>query len=178
MNPKFRRVGFEPDLNQPQSPLTPPPPPHLSERTAAVPVPEVGFRRHFPGDRMQIGSYNPSLSLLGTSASAASSPTSEYRDGDGAFSEDSSGWFLRSESSFAVTGFDLPANPPENSLTGSVNSKNVAGSTERREESAKEEHKDVAKPVKANTTKAERRALQEAQRAAKAASKEQLLVKV
>ncbi|QHN83305.1 Translation initiation factor eIF-2B subunit delta [Arachis hypogaea] len=186
MDPKFRRVGFEPDPNQSQYPLTVPPPRLLSERTAAVPVPEIGFRRQFPGDRIPIGSYNPSLALLGTSPSAASTPTSEYRDGDGEFSEDSSGWFLRSESSFAVTEFDLPAKPLENSsencLTGSVNSKNVAGSragaiagtTERMEGTAKEERNDVpsiSKPVKANTTKAERRALQEAQRAAKATSK-------
>ncbi|RYR33386.1 hypothetical protein Ahy_A10g047966 isoform B [Arachis hypogaea] len=143
MDPKFRRVGFEPDPNQSQYPLTVPPPRLLSERTAAVPVPEIGFRRQFPGDRIPIGSYNPSLALLGTSPSAASTPTSEYRDGDGEFSEDSSGWFLRSES-------------------------------KRMEGTAKEERNDVpsiSKPVKANTTKAERRALQEAQRAAKATSK-------
>ncbi|RYQ85564.1 hypothetical protein Ahy_B10g105136 [Arachis hypogaea] len=154
MDPKFRRVGFEPDPNQSQYPLTVPPPRLLSERTAAVPVPEIGFRRQFPGDRIPIGSYNPSLALLGTSPSAASTPTSEYRDGDGEFSEDSSGWFLRSESSFAVTDIIFIA--------------------ERMEGTAKEERNDVpsiSKPVKANTTKAERRALQEAQRAAKATSK-------
>lgn len=52
-----------------------------------------------------------------------------------------------------------------------MESKNPA---EKREEVRKEvrpDHPSISKPLKAKTTKAERRALQEAQRAAKATSK-------
>lgn len=65
-----------------------------------------------------------------------------------------------------------PVRPPENSPA--VNAENLAGGTEKREEARKEvrtDHPSISKPLKAKTTKAERRALQEAQRAAKVASK-------
>ncbi|KAK7304201.1 hypothetical protein RJT34_15320 [Clitoria ternatea] len=176
IDPKVRRVGFfapqpEPD---PDSPVMIPPPRHLSERTAAMPVPDSGLRRQASGDQLTIGSYNPSESLLGTSP-AASSPSScrgVVGAGDEELSEDSSsaGWFRRSDSNFS--GFDLPAvKPPVNSA---ANAKNHTGGSEKREMVTKEVRSDlpsISKPLKEKTTKAERRAMQEAQRAAKAASK-------
>ncbi|KAJ1393597.1 putative translation initiation factor eIF-2B subunit delta-like [Sesbania bispinosa] len=148
IDPKLRRVGFfaaraEPDppehdplpLSESPSSITIPPPRHLSERTAAVPVPETGLRRQVSGDRLPIGSYNPSESLLGTSP-AASHSSSGAGIGDGEFSEDCSGagWFRGSELSFRGAGFDLPAvKPPENSTENSfavaVNVKNIPGGT-------------------------------------------------
>ncbi|KAE9608395.1 hypothetical protein Lalb_Chr08g0235111 [Lupinus albus] len=200
IDPRIRRVGFfasraEPDPSEPDSmpisdssasnlvnPVMTQPPRHLSERTAAVPVPETGFRRQVSGDMLPIGSYNPSESLLGTSPTA-----SGVGMDDGQFSEDSSGWFLRSESSFAGGRFDLPAVKlpeilVENNLAVAVNVKNLAGGThkesknleENREDAVKEVRSDlvaISKPLKEKATKAERRALQEAQRAAKADSK-------
>ncbi|KAK7281680.1 hypothetical protein RIF29_09876 [Crotalaria pallida] len=191
IDPKVRRVGFfasrsEPDPDEPDSPpvshspvsnpvspVTMPPPRHLSERTAAVPVPESGFRRQASGDHVPIGSYNPFASLLGTSPAA-----SAVGMDDSQFSENSSAWFLSSESNFPGGGFDLPAAKPpaEKDLAVGVKVKNLAAGIEsenldkKREESAKEV-RPIAKPLKAKTTKAERRALQEAQRAAKVDSK-------
>ncbi|OIV97189.1 hypothetical protein TanjilG_28940 [Lupinus angustifolius] len=200
IDPRIRRVGFfasraEPDPTEPDSlpisdspasnlvnPVMTQPPRHLSERTAAVPVPETGFRRQVSGDMLPIGSYNPSESLLGTSPTA-----SGVGMDDGQFSEDSSGWFLRSESNFAGGRFDLPAVKPleilvEGNLAVAVNVKNLAGGIhkesknpeEKREYAVKEVRSDlvaISKPLKEKATKAERRALQEAQRAAKADSK-------
>lgn len=140
IGPKVRQVGFfaptapqppRPDADATESvsppllgspvsnslsPVMIPPPRHVSERTAAVPVPETGFRRQASGDHVPIGSYNPSVSLLGTSPAKFSE--------DGEFSEDSStaGWFRRSNSgklasSFPGGGFDLsPGKPPEKSV--------------------------------------------------------------
>ncbi|XP_061347386.1 uncharacterized protein LOC133292917 isoform X1 [Gastrolobium bilobum] len=184
IDPKVRRVGFfsareESDPPEPESvsPVMIPPPRNLSERTAAVPVPESGVRRQGSGDQVPIGSYNPSESLLGTSPAA--SPSSSRVGIGGEFSEESSGWFHRSDLSFSGGGFDLqavklPENSVENNFTVGVNMKNLAGATEKREEAVKEVRPDlpsISKPLKEKTTKAERRALQEAQRAAKSASK-------
>lgn len=147
IGPKVRQVGFfaptapqpsrvEPDpvdsdspplLDSPVSNSLSPvmilPPRHLSERTAAVPVPESGFRRQASGDFIQIGSYNPSLSLLGTLP--AGSPSSRVVFGDGEFSEDSSnvGWFRRSSSgkfasSFPRGGFDMSSFEHRENLVG------------------------------------------------------------
>lgn len=150
IGPKVRQVGFfAPTAPQPPrpesdpiesdspplldspvsnslSPVMIPPPRHISERTAAVPVPESGFRRQASGDQVPIGSYNPSVSLLGTSPVA--SPSSRVGVGDGEFSEDSStaGWFRRSSSgkfasSFTGEGFDLsPGKPRENSVGNNI----------------------------------------------------------
>ncbi|TKY73240.1 Translation initiation factor eIF-2B subunit delta [Spatholobus suberectus] len=182
VDPKVRRVGFfapqpEPDapplLDSPAPNTTViPPPRYLS---AAVPVPDTGLRRQASGDLVTIGSYKPAESLLGTSPAASSPSPSLVGIRDREFSEDSSaaGWFRCSDSSFSGVGFDLPAvKPPENSPA--ANAKNLSAGTEKREEAAKEVCPDLpslSKPLKAKTTKAERRALQEAQRAAKAASK-------
>ncbi|RDX81422.1 Translation initiation factor eIF-2B subunit delta, partial [Mucuna pruriens] len=184
IDPKVRRVGFfapqfepEPDspplLDSPApSSVVIPPPRHLS---AAVPVPDTGFRRQGSGDLVPIGSYNPGESLLGTSPVASSPSSSLVGVGDREFFDDSSsaGWFRSGNSSFAGVGFDLPpVKPPENSPA--VNAKNLAGATEKSKEAAKDVCPDlpsISKPLKTKTTKAERRALQEAQRAAKSASK-------
>ncbi|KAK7327640.1 hypothetical protein VNO77_21724 [Canavalia gladiata] len=194
IDPKVRRVGFfapppEPRPPEPDSPplsdspapssVSPvmiPQPRQLSERSAAVPVPDSGLRRQASGDQMPIGSYKPLDSVLGTSPSS-----SRVGIGDGEFSEDSSaaGWFRASDVSLPGEGFDLPVvKPPESSAESSfsvaVNAMNLGRGSEKREEAAKEVHPDVpsiSKPLKSKTTKAERRALQEAQRAAKAASK-------
>ncbi|KAI4344043.1 hypothetical protein L6164_011318 [Bauhinia variegata] len=200
IDPKVRRVGFfAPSAAQSDgvdpvsvdsesrplanSPVMIPPRRHLSERTAAVPVPETGSRRQASGDSVPVGSYNPSESLLGTSPVA--SPSSHVEILDGIFSEDSSttGWFRRSTSgklasSFPGGALDLDTvKPPENSgshFKVGIDARKSAGVSDKREDVAKEVHHDLSsnsKPLKQKTTKAERRALQEAQRAAKAASK-------
>ncbi|KAK7411261.1 hypothetical protein VNO78_02694 [Psophocarpus tetragonolobus] len=181
-DPRVRCVGFfapqpEPAPTPPSDSPAPnsaaiPPPRHIS---AAVPVPETGIRRQVSGDLVPIGSYNPAESLLGTSPAASSPSSSLIGIGDREFSDGSSaaGWYRRSDSSFNGVGFDMQdVKPPKNSRA--VNAKNVAGGTEKKEMLAKEVRPDlpsISKPLKAKTTKAERRALQEAQRAAKAASK-------
>lgn len=120
IDPKLRRVGFfdQPEPETPPIPDSPPsdptnsvliPPPRLlSERTAAVPVPESRFRRQELDDQVQIGSYNPSESVLGTSptASIASSGVGII---DGEFSEDCSRvrWLRGSDLSFRGGRLDL-----------------------------------------------------------------------
>ncbi|XP_027330803.1 translation initiation factor eIF-2B subunit delta-like isoform X3 [Abrus precatorius] len=152
IDPKVRRVGFfaprpEPDSpeldSQPPSdsaahnsvsPVIIPPPRHLSERTAAVPVPDSGFRRQASEEHVPVGSYKPSESLLGTSPAASSPSSSRVGIGDGEFSEDCSdtGWFGRNDSNIPGGGLGLPAvKPPENSADNSysvaVRAKKLAG---------------------------------------------------
>lgn len=125
---------------------------------------------------MPIGSYNPSESVLGTSptVSIASSGVGII---DGEFSEDCSrvGWFRGSELSFRSGRLDLKNREilEENVFSAvAVNLDNLP--REKKHEAVKEVCRDmpsVSQPLKSKTTKAERRALQEAQRAAKAASK-------
>lgn len=125
---------------------------------------------------MPIGSYNPSESVLGTSptVSIASSGVGII---DGEFSEDCSrvGWFRGSELSFRSGRLDLKNREilEENVFSAvAVNLDNLP--REKKHEAVKEVCPDtpsVSQPLKSKTTKAERRALQEAQRAAKAASK-------
>lgn len=166
-----------------------PPPHHLSDvaaRTAAVPVPDSAFRRTDDGDQVPVGSYNPSESLLGTSPVA--SPTSVAGDGELDFSEESSaGWHRRKDSgkfasSFPSGGFKLTtAKGPQNSA---AKAKNLAAASDAKKPldvseksggvvtEVQDELQPTSKqPLKAKTTKAERRALQEAQRAAKGATK-------
>ncbi|CAK8534360.1 unnamed protein product [Lathyrus sativus] len=196
IDPKVRRVGFfaQPDKPEPESPPLPdsplsdplspviiPPPRQLTERTAAVPVPESKFRRQEIDDQVPVGSYNPLKSLLGTSPTdSISSSSAGFINGE--FSEDRSGvgWFHGSELSFPGGGLDFPAVKPREILPKNifpavaVNVKNLPGGTEKKEEAVKEVYPDplsVSKPLKEKTSKAERRALQEAQRSAKAASK-------
>lgn len=105
-----------------------------------------------------VGSYNPTESLLGASPSVMS-PSS--RIGDGEFSEESSpGWFRRSSSAkFASSfsgGFDLT----------SVKSSDALQFQEKKPVTeTQDERGPSSKP-----TKAERRAMQDAQRDAKAAA--------
>ncbi|XVE64090.1 hypothetical protein DITRI_Ditri07aG0073200 [Diplodiscus trichospermus] len=194
--PRVRQVGFftpnappqQPGLTRPQtgppnsnspplsdspagnslSPVMIPPPRHLSDnlggRTAAMPVPG----RENAGDLATVGSYNPSESVLGLESPPPS------RIGDGEFSEgteSSVGCYRRSNSaklasSFPGDGFDLsPFQQPE--CVAGVEAKNQL--PEKSE--VQREQESSSKPLKAKTTKAERRALQESQRAAKAASR-------
>ncbi|XWS37690.1 hypothetical protein CRYUN_Cryun19dG0066600 [Craigia yunnanensis] len=148
-------------------PVMIPPPRHLSDnlggRTAAVPVPG----RENAGDHATVGSYNPSESVIGLE----SPPPSRIGDREFLVGTESSGWYRRSNSakfasSFPGGGFDLsPVKQPE-SVAG-VEAKNQL--PEKSE--VQEEQASSSKPLKAKTTKAEKRALQESQRAEKAASK-------
>ncbi|XWS61014.1 hypothetical protein CRYUN_Cryun07bG0089200 [Craigia yunnanensis] len=149
------------------APVMIPPTRHLSDnlggRTAAVPVPG----RENAGEHATFGSYNPSESVLGLE-----SPTPS-QIGDGEFSEgteSSLGWYRRSNSvkyasSFPGGGFDLsPVKQPE-SVAG-VEAKNPLPEISE----AQKEQASSSKPLIEKAAKAERRALQESQRAAKAAS--------
>ncbi|KAA3455797.1 translation initiation factor eIF-2B subunit delta-like isoform X1 [Gossypium australe] len=150
------------------SPVMIPPPRHLSDnlggRTAAVPVPG----RENSGELPTVGSYNPSESVLWLD----SPPHSRIGDeelSEGA--ESSLGWYRRSNSAkFASSlpsgGFNLSTVKHPESVAA-VEAKNPL--PEKSE--AQKEQASSSKPLKAKTTKAERRALQESQRAAKAASK-------
>ncbi|KAK8278699.1 hypothetical protein V6Z12_D09G060900 [Gossypium hirsutum] len=150
------------------SPVMIPPPRHLSDnlggRTAAVPVPG----RENSGELPTVGSYNPSESVLWLD----SPPRSRIGDeelSEGA--ESSLGWYRRSDSAkFASSlpsgGFNLStAKHPES--VAAVEAKNPLPE----QSEAQKEQASSSKPLKAKTTKAERRALQESQRAAKAASR-------
>ncbi|KAF8407869.1 hypothetical protein HHK36_007007 [Tetracentron sinense] len=206
IDPKVRQVGFvtpgaplgrrQPNPADPSSapvsgmspagnslsPVMIPPPRHASDnlsssRAVPVPVPMSPLRRPSAGDKMPLGSYNPSESLMGTSLS------SKVDDGD--FSEDMSspGWFHRSNSgkaasSFPSGGFDVTAlkllNLPANNLTTVSVVKMPPGVSEKGGGASievKNQRLSSSKPLKEKTSKAERRALQESQRAAKAAAK-------
>uniref|UniRef100_A0A2N9HKA1 Translation initiation factor eIF2B subunit delta n=1 Tax=Fagus sylvatica TaxID=28930 RepID=A0A2N9HKA1_FAGSY len=201
IDPKVRHVGFftpNPDPDSPGrtpllsnspasnslSPVMIPPPRLPSDRTAAVPVPETGLRRQTGGDHVAVGSYNPSESLL-SSSPTPSSPSSRVGL-DGEFSEESGGWYRRSNSGKFATGLpeDTAAEkPPETSASASAAHNFSAPVLESRKSVEVPEKSGIAvvevqddlqsssKSQKAKTTKAERRALQEAQRAAKAAAK-------
>ncbi|XP_007036420.2 PREDICTED: translation initiation factor eIF-2B subunit delta [Theobroma cacao] len=150
------------------SPVMIPPPRHLSDnlgaRTGAVPVPG----RANAGDHATVGSYNPADSVLGLE----SPPPTRIGDGESSEETESSlGWYRRNNpakfaSSFPGGGFDLsPVKQPE--IVSGVEAKNQP--PEKNE--VQKGQASSSKPSKAKTTKAERRALQESQRAAKAASK-------
>ncbi|TYI63997.1 hypothetical protein E1A91_D09G055700v1 [Gossypium mustelinum] len=150
------------------SPVMIPPPRHLSDnlggRTAAVPVPG----RENSGELPTVGSYNPSESVLWLD----SPPRSRIGDeelSEGA--ESSLGWYRRSDSAkFASSlpsgGFKLSTAKHPGSVAA-VEAKNPLPE----QSEAQKEQASSSKPLKAKTTKAERRALQESQRAAKAASR-------
>ncbi|XP_050236338.1 uncharacterized protein LOC126686343 [Mercurialis annua] len=176
------------------SPVMIPPPRHLSDNlthraTSPLPVPEPTFRR--ASEQHVVGSYNPTESLLcASSPPAMTSPSSKAGDGDGDgelfdTASSSSGWFKRSNSakfgasSFPSGGFDLTslksteiANAKTKShaaAAAAVSEKNGgAGGSEFQNEFPLSSS---SKPGKAKSTKAERRALQESQRAAKVAAK-------
>lgn len=127
-----------------------------------MPVPVASqLHAHPPVDSLQVGSYTPSDSVL--SASPTRSPSSRIGL-DGEFSEDSINWTKRSNSgrfapALSTGGPDLKQ-PIEASIDES-----------RGDFAVEEPLQKNSKPLKAKTTKAERRALQEAQRAAKATAK-------
>ncbi|KAB1212687.1 Translation initiation factor eIF-2B subunit delta [Morella rubra] len=162
------------------SPVMIPPPRHSSDRTPAVPVPETGIRRQ-GSDQVPVGSYNPSESLLGSSP-ARSSPTGRIGLADGEFSEELDGWYRLNGSR------KLPPGPPDTTpekaadnlasssappgLEKSKKSVQVPEKSENAVLEVQNEMQSSVKPLKAKTTKAERRAMQESQRAAKAAAKE------
>ncbi|KAF5956125.1 hypothetical protein HYC85_008981 [Camellia sinensis] len=201
IDPKVRHVGFfapaaprplspdrtqsgapEPLLSTPVSgnslsPVMIPPPrhasdnlsslvPHHQSRAVDVPVPASATRRSSVEIVPVVGSYNQSESVLGTSPSSAISPLSRVVDGE--FSEDSVNWIRRSNSGkFASSvpsgGIDLTMKQPQEV---SANEMSIGKGAE-----ISNELLSSSKALKEKTTKAERRALQESQRAAKAASK-------
>ncbi|PSR96566.1 Translation initiation factor eIF-2B subunit delta like [Actinidia chinensis var. chinensis] len=198
IDPKVRHVGFFAPLSPgrtqsgPPAPAAPspvsgspsgnslspvmiPPPRHASDnlssalalhqppsRPVSVPVTSA-VRRPSIDNVAVVGSYNQSETVLATSPSAIS-PSS--RIGDGEFSEDSLNWIRRTNSgkfssSVPTGGFDLAVKKAQEVFEkgggkGPVISNELASN---------------AKPLKDKMTKAERRAMQESQRAAKAAAK-------
>ncbi|KAL4566429.1 hypothetical protein LXL04_030544 [Taraxacum kok-saghyz] len=183
IDPKVRKVGFftpgpPPDRTQSGPAATPPsqspisntlspimipPARHASDnlsRAVGMPVPAGSqLHGHPPVDSLQVGSYTLSDSVL--SPSPTRSPSSRVGlDGD--FSEDSVNWMKRSNSGRYTPV--LPTGGPD--LTQSIEASIDESSGDHIAELQKN-----PKPLKAKTTKAERRALQEAQRAAKATAK-------
>ncbi|GFZ12205.1 NagB/RpiA/CoA transferase-like superfamily protein [Actinidia rufa] len=198
IDPKVRHVGFFAPLSPgrtqsgPPAPAAPspvsgspsgnslspvmiPPPRHASDnlssalalhqppsRPVSVPVTSA-VRRPSIDNVAVVGSYNQSETVLATSPSAIS-PSG--RIGDGEFSEDSLNWIRRTNSgkfssSVPTGGFDLAVKNAQEVFEkgggkGPVISNELASN---------------AKPLKDKMTKAERRAMQESQRAAKAAAK-------
>ncbi|KAK4354358.1 hypothetical protein RND71_026552 [Anisodus tanguticus] len=168
IDPKVRRVGFfapDPDNHPglPSSPSgnsssSPAIVPHAFESVSqAVPVPNPTSsssrppRRSGSFEELVVGSYNPMQSMLGTSPASS---------GIGEFSEDSTTHWVHQ-----TDGFGSTAAAKDDEGTSSIERFNaqVAETPTVVERNAK--------PLKGKTTKAERRALQEAQRAAKAAGK-------
>ncbi|KAJ7971191.1 Translation initiation factor eIF-2B subunit delta [Quillaja saponaria] len=169
------------------SPVMIPPPRHSSDnllmhcRQVPLPLtPASPLRR----ESVAAGSYNPSEFFPSAMSPTASSYASKMV-GDGQFSDGmpspgrgTRGNFGKVASSFPRGGFDLTAmkasSVPASELT-TVSVLNVApGIPEKGGGSVVDVKKDRApssKPLKEKTSKAERRALQEAQRAAKAAAK-------
>ncbi|XP_058087153.1 probable translation initiation factor eIF-2B subunit delta [Magnolia sinica] len=172
------------------SPVMIPPPRHASDNlsssisAAAVarPIP-VPVRR--AGDSMVLGSYNPSESLLGTSPM----PSPSSRTDDVELSEDmstASGWIGKGStgkvaaSSFPNSGVAEVAASKVGNFMGPISLTTVSvmkmplGVSEKGGRALAEVQNERAggsKPLKEKTSKAERRAIQEAQRAAKAAAK-------
>ncbi|KAL8132576.1 hypothetical protein AgCh_008165 [Apium graveolens] len=165
IDPKFRQVGFfapQPDhtLSGPfDSPPVMIPPPRRAygdvTRAIQVPVGEFDYRRS-EFDFVRIGSYDPSDSMSSLSS----------RIGDGEFSEDSGNWIRgKLPMSLPSSGFDRAVrNLSKKNLHGLSFEKNGVPPAEL-------SLKSDLNPLKEKTTKAERRALQETQRAAKAAGK-------
>lgn len=128
-------------------------------------------RRSIDGVHAVIGSYNQSESVLGTSPPSSSGASPSSRIGDGEFSEDSVNWIRRSNSG------KLASSVPAGGFNWTVKkahavseSQNTAEKDQRKDAEISNELPSNSKPSKEKTTKAERRALQESQRAAKAAA--------
>ncbi|KAG6587629.1 Translation initiation factor eIF-2B subunit delta, partial [Cucurbita argyrosperma subsp. sororia] len=170
------------------SPVMIPPPRHpsdnLSSRLVVLPVPASGNWRH-PEDLVRVGSHNPSEMLLRSSPMASHS--SRIAGEELEFSEVSSASVLlrrsgsgKLASSCPGVGFYMAAKRGDNLETMPANSVRTlgtnkpAGTTEKTggaSTEAKDHFPSSSKPLKEKTTKAERRALQEAQRAAKVSGK-------
>ncbi|XP_020521878.1 translation initiation factor eIF-2B subunit delta isoform X2 [Amborella trichopoda] len=161
------------------SPVMIPPPRH------AIPVPVPSpLRRPSIGDNMPLGSYNPSDSLLG--ASPTISPSSR-NDDDNPYSgipsvdlsdEFSPRWIDRTNSGTISNtkaddfGHKLPQLASSFPFSSNLTAVSMVKMPLPRRGEVETNHSMSSKPLKEKTSKAERRALQEAQRAAKAASKE------
>ncbi|CAD5175588.1 unnamed protein product [Musa acuminata subsp. malaccensis] len=185
------------EISLPGSSLSPvmiPPPRHASSdgrpsAPVAVPNPASSLRRE--SLRIRVGSYNASEVVLGTPPSA--SPSSRTDNAASEFSEETmSPWHGRSgtakvASSFpgstsemivmktGVGGGGGAGSTPKSPLTTASVVKTLPGISEKEREVLMGTQNDgagVSKTLKEKTTKAERRAVQEAQRAAKAAAKE------
>ncbi|ONK65152.1 uncharacterized protein A4U43_C07F34230 [Asparagus officinalis] len=144
------------------------PPPRQNSVPVAVPVTLSPLRRD--SHQIPIGSYNPvNDSLLGTS------PESSRFDPGSEFSDDVS--VSRAASSMPGSGGEMMAMKArgdlkaKNTAAAEAIVKTVSGISEKNEE-AQNEGAENSKPLKQKSTRADRRALQEAQRAAKAAAKE------
>ncbi|PKA66039.1 hypothetical protein AXF42_Ash010448 [Apostasia shenzhenica] len=169
------------------SPVMIPPPRHSSMAAAPVPVP--GHMSALRRDVMQmpIGSYNPvGESFLGVSPML--SPSSGRINGS-EFSEEAStpGWLRRTGSGKAAASFPVSSGeimmamkssgnaPAMSELTTASVMQTLPGITEKDGETSidlKREGGGTTGPQKQKTTKGERRAIQEAERAAKAAARE------
>ncbi|KGN63792.1 translation initiation factor eIF-2B subunit delta [Cucumis sativus] len=172
-------------LSPPSNSLSPvmiPPPRHLSDnlasRSAVFPLPPPANWRD-SADHIHVGSYNPSEMLLATS------PSGRIGDEELDMSEDSftSVPYRRSgsgkiASSFPGVGIYMAAKASETSqamVPNTVEANKSVGVAEKNGGASTElqnrQPPSNSKPQKAKTTKAERRALQEAQRAAKGEAK-------
>lgn len=146
-------------------------------------VPLSPLRRPSAGESIQVGSF-PSDFFPGTSPMTAAS----YKMGDDlnedVASSPSRGWVRKGDSgriaasSFPGGGFDLTAVKPSNVAASPLTTVSVVnmplGLSEKAGGASVEvqnERSASTKPLKEKTSKAERRALQEAQRAAKAAAR-------
>ncbi|KAL6994067.1 hypothetical protein U1Q18_012177 [Sarracenia purpurea var. burkii] len=171
------------------SPVMIPPPRHLSDLSRHVQFPTVPLsplRRPSAGESIPVGSYNPSEFASPTTASFgdfsddAPSPASTHRGKTG-----------KTASSLPSGGFNFAASKPNNFPASSLTTVSVVNKLpgvsafpDKKDPKASFAEKDggpslemqneqsaSAKPLKEKTSKAERRALQEAQRAAKAVAK-------
>ncbi|XP_027073532.1 uncharacterized protein [Coffea arabica] len=161
------------------SPVMIPPPRHLSADLArgphfspAAPLSPMRAAR----DSIPVGSYNPSEFVAPT----ASEFTDDALSPNWTARRSNSGKFA---SSLPAGGFDMSSlkqnNFPASSLTTvsivnmppGITEKDGGAGVEVQKERSKTGSKASSKPLKEQTTKAERRAIQEAQRAAKAATK-------
>ncbi|KAK9272239.1 hypothetical protein L1049_002610 [Liquidambar formosana] len=175
------------------SPVMIPPPRHASDsfvtsRPGHYPaIPLSPLRRPSGGESIPVGSYNASEFFPGTSPTTVASSYVSNKMVDGEFSEDvmpssSPGWLRRSDSgrivsSFPGGGFDLTAVKPSNFAASPLTTVSVVNMPPGLSEKAggasvelQNERPASSKPLKQKTSKAERRALQESQRAAKAAA--------
>ncbi|KAF9626084.1 hypothetical protein IFM89_030752 [Coptis chinensis] len=173
IDPKIRQVGFitptsgpPPPLDRTQSgptsnslpPVTIPPRRHASDNLTSVPVnvPMSPLMKISINENMPVGSYESSQHFLGASEISTESMINKFYDDDvdvdGEVSEEN----MFSGSNYPVASFTT-VSAVKMADKGLVETKNDRPTS--------------SKPLKEKTSKAERRALQEAQRAAKAATK-------